>query len=138
MPMLNHYCAPESTSDNQLIRGILIDVHNLTVQEVAFKNNLLSFYRLLNCDVITTAPYPYDDHHDIVVDDESLLKELQNFFAISPEEEYCGNGLIIRSNSDGEWVSHSLDVEAVRKQITFHKYVKFGFDIFKINLKRES
>ena len=133
--MLSNYCAPESSSENQFIRGILINVHDLTVKEVTFENDLLSYYKLLNCDVITTAPYPYDNHHDIVVDDESLLKELQNFFAFSPESEYCGNGLIIRFNLEGEWFSHELDVETVRSQITFHKYVKLGPKIFKINLK---
>lgn len=109
------------------IRGILIDVNNLTVTEVELENSLQGIYEKLNCDLITKVAYPYDDNHDIIVDDEGLFKANQTFFTFDPEDmdaSLCGNGLIVSFDEDGNWTSHRLDIDDVREKVTFQKYIK--------------
>ena len=86
-----------------MITGILIDVKNCEVKEVKFKNTLKEFYRLLKCDIIT-AP-SFDDKHDIIADDEGLLKP-NNFFQYE-EIELAGNCMIVGVSENGNWKSLS-------------------------------
>lgn len=104
------------------IKGILIDVKNLTVEEVELENSLQGVYEKLGCDCVTTVPYPFDENHEIIVDDESLMKDLQNFFTFNKmdiEASVCGNGLIVSWDESGNWINHGLDVEEVRKGVSF-------------------
>ena len=86
------------------IKGILIDVEKLTVTEVEFENNLSSYYRFLKCDCVTTALY--DEHHDVIVDDEGLLKTpIVGLFETPDGGEYAGNGLIVGCASPPAWTT---------------------------------
>ena len=66
-------------AENSIIKGILINVKDRKIEEVEFENSLKGVYEKLGCDCVTTVPYPFDEKHEIIVDDESLLKPLQNF-----------------------------------------------------------
>ncbi len=116
------------------IKAIFVDVINRQVSEVEIEENLQSYYRLLHCNTIA-AP-SFDTKHDVIVDDEGLLKEPIGFFEITTEFacEFAGNGLIVGVNSRGEWISHKLDIEEVKKQINFITYIKFHGQIVKIAL----
>ena len=71
------------------IKGILIDVEKRQIREVEFENELSSYYRLLKCDCVTTALY--DEHHDVIVDDEGLLKTpIVGLFETPDGGEYAG------------------------------------------------
>lgn len=61
------------------IKGILIDVYNKKVEEIEFERSLENFYKLIKCDLVTTAPM--DVNNDLVVDDEGLLKNPDHFFS---------------------------------------------------------
>lgn len=118
------------------IKGILIDVEKLTVTEVEFENELSSYYRLLKCDCITTAPF--DEGHDVIVDDEGLLKTpFIGFFETPDGGEYAGHGLIVGFNDDGDWISHKLNFETVKNSIRFNQYVNLNGTILKITLNQE-
>ena len=114
-----------------MITGILIDVENCEVKEVKFKNTLKEFYRLLKCDIIT-AP-SFDDKHDIIADDEGLLKGPTNFFQYE-EIELAGNCMIVGVTENGNWKSHSLNFEEIKEKITFHTYVRFNGVVVKLPL----
>lgn len=114
-----------------MIKGILIDVENQIVKEVMFKNKLEEFYRLLKCDIIT-AP-SFDDKHDIIADDEGLLKGPTNFFQYE-EIELAGNCMIVGVSDSGNWKSHSLNFEEIKTKITFHTYVRFNGVVMKLPL----
>lgn len=118
------------------IKGILIDVEKRQIREVEFENELSSYYRLLKCDCITTAPF--DEGHDVIVDDEGLLKTpFIGFFETPDGGEYAGNGLIVGFNDDGDWISHKLNFEEVKKSIRFIQYVNLNRTILKITLNQE-
>lgn len=114
-----------------MITGILIDVENQVVKEVKFKNTLKEYYRLLKCDIIT-AP-SFDDKHDIIADDEGLLKGPTNFFQYE-EIELAGNCMIVGVSENGNWKSHSLNFEEIKAKITFHTYVRLNGAVVKLPL----
>lgn len=106
-----------------MMKGILIDVYNRTVTEVEFRNSLKSYYQLLHCDCITTALF--DDHHDLILDDESLLKNpIAGFFKIPGIGEFAGNALIVYTTKGGNWKSHKLNFEEVKNSVRFIQYIK--------------
>lgn len=106
------------------ITGILIDVWKKEVREVTFEDVLDSYYSLINCDIITTAPY--DEDHDLIVDDEGLLKNPDRFFSFNDvrSPQYAGNGIIIGFNNQGEWISHRTSLNDIRRSITFFQIIK--------------
>lgn len=112
-----------------MIKGILIDVENCEVKEVMFKNKLEEYYRLLKCDCIT-AP-SFDENHDIIADDEGLLKGPQNFFQYE-EIELAGNCMIVGVTENGNWKSHSLNFEEIKSKITFHCYIRVNGVVIKM------
>ena len=120
------------------MKAILIDVVKMEVKEVEFKKSLENIYKLTKCRCVT-AP-SFDDNHDVIVDDEGLLKQpIIGFFEIYDSDYanvYAGNGLIVGvDNNRGEWKSHRLDVEEVKKHIRFVTFVKIGKEVMKIILK---
>ena len=120
------------------MKAILIDVVKMEIKEVEFKKSLENIYKLTQCNCVT-AP-SFDDDHDVIVDDEGLLKQpIIGFFEIYDSDYanvYAGNGLIVGvDNNRGEWKSHRLDVEEVKKHIRFVTFVKIGKEVMKIILK---
>lgn len=113
------------------IKGILIDSKNLNVSEVEFEPTLEEYYRLLDCDCIT-AP-SFNEDHDVIVDDEGLLKGPTNFFEIDGAE-YAGNGMILKVNDRGDWISHTLNFEEIKDKVTFHTYMRFKGIVVKVKL----
>lgn len=114
------------------IKGILIDSKNLNVSEVEFEPTLEEYYRLLNCDCIT-AP-SFNEDHDVIVDDEGLLKGPTTFFQYE-DIELAGNCMIVGVNEDtGNWISHSLNFEEIKSKITFHTYIRFNGVVTKFKL----
>ncbi len=114
------------------IKGILIDSESNTVKEVEFENSLTSYYDMIKCDCVTTVLY--DKKHDVILDDEGLLKSPEKFFEISGVGEFAGNGVIVSFNGDGEWQSHKLKVEEVKKRVKFFQIVNLNGSILKVYL----
>lgn len=93
--------------------GILIDPDKQEVREVEFDGKLDSFYKLLECDLIDRVAY--DDHNDIVLDDEGLYKGHESFFSVEGVEgHYVGKAIIVGvDEKEGEWVS-PINISHVR------------------------
>ena len=118
------------------MKAIFIDVVNREIKEVEIRNRLVDFYTLLKCRLVA-AP-SFDDRHDVIVDDEGLLKEtFIGFFEIDDPKfgnTYAGNGLIVRVNDEGRWLSHKLDIEEVKKKIHFVQYIRILGVVMKVRL----
>lgn len=93
-----------------IIKGILINSETRKITEVAFKNELAEYYRLLNCDTIDRVTV---NGHDIVIDDEANLKNPKHFFAYKDSGLLAGNGLIVDANEDGDWTSTTATLAEV-------------------------
>ena len=105
-------------------KAVLIDVEKSEIREVELKGNLDDYYRFIKCDLITSVSVPNNEDHDVIVDDEGLLKPFKGLFSIDDENEpqFAGNGLIMRVNEDsGNWITSKLSVDEVRKRVTFWK-----------------
>ena len=125
-------------AEYSIIKGILINVKDRKIEEIEFENSLKGVYEKLDCDCVTTVPYPFDEKHEIIVDDESLLKPLQNFFTFNSEdieESYCGNGLIVSWDDDGNWQSHNLNLEEVLRRLSFLRYYRTSEGVVSVILK---
>ena len=107
------------------MKGILIDVEKCEIREVELKAKLEDYYRLIGCDLITCVYYPNLEKHDVICDDEGLLKEIKGMFSIDDENDpqIAGNGLILKVTPNGNWVSSKLTVEDVKQRITFWKVI---------------
>ena len=119
-------------------KAILIDVEKCEIREVEIKGKLEDYYRLIGCDLITSVSVPNSEDHDVIVDDEGLLKPFKGLFSIDDSENphFAGNGLIMKVNFKvGSWISSKLTVDEVRRRITFWKvvYTKSGRIIFKLH-----
>ena len=126
------------------IKGILIDSKNLNVSEVEFEPTLEEYYRLLDCDCIT-AP-SFNEDHDVIVDDEGLLKGPTNFFEIDGAE-YAGTGMILKVNDNANFnlslkMIVNYDMGYVEFAVTLHNKINnrkqtrlFHADSFDLALK---
>lgn len=93
-----------------IIKGILINSETRKITKVKFKNELAEYYRLLNCDSIDRVIV---NGHDIVIDDEAGLKNLEHFFSYKDSGLLVGNGLIVDANEDGDWVDTTATLAEV-------------------------
>ena len=95
-------------SEKKKIKGIFIDSTNRTIKEIEFVPELQSYYDQLGCSLIDCVSY--DEQHDVIVDDEGLLKEPKTFFKIDSYDGFiAGNGIIVGVDEDGSWISHNLE-----------------------------
>ncbi|WP_277202235.1 DUF3846 domain-containing protein [Victivallis vadensis] len=112
------------------IKGILIHAEKQTVEEIEFENTLENYYRLLDCNCIA-AP-SYDTSHDVIVDDEGLLRSDPPLFELG-SQIYAGSGLLVGVNiAKGDWISHSLDLSEIRRQIRFVRFIRINGQILKL------
>lgn len=110
---------------SEKIKGILIDPHEKTVQEIELEKPLLgSLYKAINCQRVDCVSMESVGSvpHDIVVDDEGMFFPNQRFFRIIPHTPYsilAGFGVIVSVGKKGEWESHQLDFEDIKKKVQF-------------------
>lgn len=121
------------------MKGILIDVEKCEIREVELKAKLEDYYRLIKCDLITCVSYPNMKNHDVICDDEGLLKEIKGMFSIDDDNEpqIAGNGLILKVTAGGNWVSSKLTVEDVKQRITFWKVVSTDHGRFIVRMPKK-
>jgi hypothetical protein len=106
------------------ITGVLIDVERGTAAITTLEDNLQTYYKALNCDLIdivarSVAGTPVE----IVYDDEGLLKNFPKISAINDmgDPMFCGS-LFIVGPADEEGNLTSLtndDAERVMQQVYF-------------------
>jgi hypothetical protein len=109
------------------IKAILIDSEKKEVREVELINENGSYnrnmYNEIKCEYITSACGEIFSqvNHALFVDDEGLLKTIPiGAFSISMHplsyvsQTLSGNGIIVGIDEEGESISHTLNVQAIR------------------------
>jgi hypothetical protein len=105
------------------MRAILIDSKNKTVSEIDIDDTktLEDWYRNLDCELVEVAHYISEKNH-ILVDEEGLLKDPDNFFTYNgAHQPFAGNGLIVGVDfNTGESVSCDITLEEVEQNVMFY------------------
>lgn len=123
------------------MKGILIDVEKCEVKQINLKGKLEDYYKFIGCDLITSVSCPNSGDHDVIVDDEGLLKEIKGLFSVDNTEEpqFAGNGIILKVNEEvGKWTSSKLTVDELRRRITFWKLVPTPLGNCLFRVKKEA
>jgi hypothetical protein len=99
------------------MRAILIDPFAKTVTEAEYEGDYHQVYSLIHADTFTVVQL--DDEGDaLFLDDEGLLKEGQEFFAIGNyPSPLAGRGLILGTDDEGESVATRISLDVVRAAV---------------------
>ena len=105
------------------MKAILIDSENKTVTEVTIDENaediLEQWYKHIGCDLVEVA-HDISEHDSILVDEEGLFKNPNNFFSYTgANQQFAGNGLIVGRNEDGETVDCQIKLEEATLNVLF-------------------
>ena len=108
---------------DKVVNGVLIDPTSRSVKlvEVSEKVSLKECYELLGCNLIQMANpnSTFVDWRDtLIVDEEGLLKEGQEFFKIGGQA-YAGKGLVLSTTEEGDLSGCVTDVDDVVKAVQF-------------------
>lgn len=111
------------------MRAILIDPVTKTVSAVTTDGKLASIYALLGCKTIEGVRVSTKGD-TMYVDEEGLLhEEQQPFFAFLGRETtpFCGRGLILGVDREGDSAATTLDVATVYSQVVWPDIELVGF-----------
>ena len=102
------------------MKSIFIDSENKTITDIDLKGDLQSWYDIIKCELVEVAHY-FNDHDSIMVDEEGMLKSLENFFSVegSHQEFFAGNGLVVGVDKEGNTVDCKLRAKDIKEKITF-------------------
>ena len=105
------------------MKAILIDSKNKTVSEITIDENaealLEEWYKHIDCELVQVA-HDISKHDSILVDEEGLLKNPDNFFTYNgAHQQFAGNGLIVGRNEDGETVDCEITLEEATLNVIF-------------------
>lgn len=108
---------------NMQQHGVLIDPTSRSIKlvEVSEKVSLKECYELLGCDLIEMANpnSTFVDWRDtLIVDEEGLLKEGQEFFKIGGQA-YAGKGLLLATTEEGDLTGCVSDLDNIVKSVQF-------------------
>lgn len=100
--------------------GILIDVHNRTIEWVEVKD-YKDIYKHIKCEMFECVDI--DDVNTVYVDEEGLLTLTPHsmFFMFEGlHQPLCGSGLILGTDYEtGESIDSTLSIEYVRSKVKF-------------------
>lgn len=102
------------------MQAYLIDPFKQTVTEVQYSGDYTEIYKLIDCDLFTTAQF--NEFGDTVfVDDEGLISgKYQEFFLINGyPQPLAGKGLILGCDNQGESVEPSITLDQAKALIDF-------------------
>lgn len=100
------------------MKALLIDSTNQIITEVQV-NSWEDYSPLIGCQIFTIATY-LENQDCIMVDDEGLLVNPENFFAVDGvPQPFAGNGLVIGTDDEGESAEPQIGIEELKNKITF-------------------
>ena len=113
---------------NMQQHGVLIDPTSRSIKlvEVSEKVSLKECYKLLECDMIEMANpnSTFVDWRDtLIVDEEGLLKEGQEFFKLGVQA-YAGKGLLLATTEEGDLTGCVSDLDNIVKSVQFHEAIE--------------
>lgn len=101
------------------MRAILIDPTAKTLVEFDYKRGDSGIASVIGCDLFTVVNIGstgQGGRECIFVDDEGLLKDGQDFFAIG-DYELAGKGLVLGCDWEGETVATKVDIDRLRSAV---------------------
>jgi hypothetical protein len=106
-----------------MIRAYLINPYKRQITEVPYDGDLVTAYKLLDCDIVEAAvvdPTQEGEPDIVYVDEEGLLKGPQFFFKLAGNEQpLAGKGLVVGSDSEGNDCDARLPIERIRQLVTW-------------------
>ena len=108
---------------DKIVNGVLIDPTSRSIKlvEVSEKVSLKECYKLLECNMIEMANpnSTFVDWRDtLIVDEEGLLKNNQEFFKIGGQA-YAGKGLLLATTEEGDLTGCVSDLDNVVQSVQF-------------------
>lgn len=100
------------------MKALLIDPEFNLVKEVEYSGDYDDIYKLIDCDLFTCVDL--GDGETLYLDDEGLFKsESYQFQLDGAYQPFCGKGLILGTDDDGETVATKLIPTDIAKHIEF-------------------
>jgi len=98
------------------VKAIKIDAENRKVEEIEI-NNLVDMQEAVGGFI--QVGYGFPDTPDVIyVDEEGLLKEPKNFFALDGQTEIlAGNGLVIGYGKLGESIDAEITMDYIKGKV---------------------
>ena len=104
------------------MKAILIDSVNRKVTEVEVEPSLQSYYKILSYEdrlkVDCIDCWNIDENCAVYIDDEGLLKDVQDFFIVG-KKALAGQGLVVSHDNFGETIDVQVTVEQVEAMVKF-------------------
>lgn len=97
------------------MRAILIDAKNRTVNEIDIERGLPAMYAAIGCDLVELVRM--GDGYDLWIDEEGAINGTDYGFIFG--SQYCGNGLLLDSDDDGECQPSTASLAFVRACVAF-------------------
>lgn len=104
------------------MQAILIDPfrRNISYVDISENNSMQDFYRHLHCDICEVAAYINNENDCLLVDEEGLFKETQEFFVwTGMNNPLAGYGLITGTDGDGNTVAPTITIKEVEEKVIF-------------------
>ena len=103
-----------------MIKAILIDTPNQTIEIVDYSGDYKDIYGLLGCDLFTTVYLEGVGEDTLYVDDEGLYVENQVFFGIAGcPQPLAGRGLILGTDDEGDSTDCTSSLDTIKKMVTW-------------------
>lgn len=100
-------------------KAVLIDAKSRQVRDIQVLDGLDGWYNAIGCELVTVVTQ-LDDWDSLIVDDEGLLKDPEQFFLWEGyDQPLAGNGLIVGCDEEGETQDCRTTAEAVRGKVKF-------------------
>jgi hypothetical protein len=102
------------------MRGIFIDPFTRTIEEVETTGKLPEIYSMLGVELITIVHVGETDV--LFLDDEGLFvpaEEQAYFHWTGSAQPFAGKGLIVGTDEEGDSTDAEMDIEEVRKKVTW-------------------
>lgn len=107
------------------MRAVLINSTEKTVTdiEISETNTLQDWYKAIGCSMVEVATYINDDNDSVLVDEEGAMGVMNNdtvFFEYDgAHQPFCGNGLVVGVDDEGNSVSCHITALEVAEKVSF-------------------
>jgi hypothetical protein len=107
------------------MRAVLINSTEKTVTNISISesNTLNDWYKAIGCSMVDVATYINDDRDSILVDEEGLMGTLNDaspfFMYEGANQPFCGNGLVVGMDDEGNSISCHVTALKVAAKVSF-------------------
>ena len=103
------------------MRAILIDPQQRTVTEIEVQGkDYTELYGILDCDIFTSS-VRFETEDMMLIDDEGLFKEPEDFFILTQDfpAPIAGKAVILGTDDEGDTAPCLIPLERITKQISW-------------------